>query len=259
MRQRLTVCRCLLVFFAVIPSGSHGGSGIVLNSEVRETLYSWGDDRSPETSLVGHLKDVRLSDTNQSRELDNLIDDLGKLLRTYLAKPRPPLALGLDTLQKGTDYPTVLYQVNQGGTKGAGLVSLGIYLPNSALDKSKVYALLPLAPAYECDLVRLAYSGNQWVLRDEAKDEVISSIACRPKDLQNWIVEVRVSGNRGSEEQIARSIYDAIDRSNERYPKLRSFRTERQLIDEKNRNIPPMAQVARSRAQANFILKITGD
>jgi hypothetical protein len=261
MREFLNVFRmvCLIVLFALISWCLYGKSGVVLIPEVGEILYSWGGERSPETVLVGRLKEVHLVDVGQSRELDDLVDQLCRLLQTYSARRRPALAVGLDAMQKGTDYSTVLYQVGQGGIKSSGLVNLGVYLPNSALDKSKVYALLPLVPAYDCDLVRLAYSGDQWVLRDEANNERIPSIACRPKDRQHWIVEVEVSGNRDSQDQVARSIYDAMDRLSARYPKLRSFRTERQLVDEKNRNIPPQAQVAASRAEASFVLKISAN
>jgi hypothetical protein len=228
-----------------------------LEPEIQEVLYHWNPEHT-DTQRIGTLAQVRVADTPQPHEFDSLVDEVYNFLRSYLSKPRPDLSVGLDTLQKRTDYSTVLYQVEERGVKASGLVNLGVLLPNSALDQSKVYALLPLIPGYDCDLVRLAYSNAQWVLRDEKENKQVTSTTCRAKSLDHWVVEVQVSGgNTELQNRLTQSLYDAIDRNSTRYQQLWSFQRESQRIEEQNRNIPPMAQVALSRAQANFTLRLS--
>jgi hypothetical protein len=233
-----------------------------INGEVAEVLYYWGGDKA-ETSKIGTLSPVSISAPAGSPNLDILVDELGRFVQDYLSNlpnTKPPISMTLEDIQKGkTQAQTaVLYRMEARGVKGSGAIPLGGFDSTTGLDKSKVYALLPLLSGYDCALAHLAYAGGKWTLQDEDGKE-LPDIRCQPKKLERWIVEVKVvNGDATLQDSLARAAYDAIDRLGpSKYRQLGSFRKESELVAEQRRATPPMAQIAIQQAEANFVLNLS--
>jgi hypothetical protein len=74
----------------------------------------------------------------------------------------------------------VFYDLVRGG-KGVQHIPLGNFNVNylSRLDITHTYAVLPLMPKYDCELVELAYERNWYLRTVNAPHTAISTILCR--------------------------------------------------------------------------------
>jgi len=229
-----------------------------VKAELWEVLYH-GDDPGM-TERIVTLEPVKVADSSPNG-FEQLAGSIAKSIQIYTDKSKPTLTAGLDdfTSKSGLIKKVILYEVQAQGVKGSGFRNVGSFDLTATLDKAKVYALLPILAGYDCDLVNLAYSKGSWILQNPQGTQEITATSCQARKFDKWIVEVKVASNAATkEEEIKRELYDAIDAlGRARYKQLESFRQEEGNVAERNSHIPPGAQVALSRAQSNFLLKVS--
>jgi hypothetical protein len=224
-----------------------------VQADLAEVLYFGADD-----DITTHrIKRLRLPVSKDPRADDfgPLIDDILRTAQTYFSGG--DIFLSSSDILAGRsvrvkDYR--FYEVIQGekGVQSLGSSDLNATFLN-ALDIGHTYALRPLVPRYNCELVHLAHDGS-WVLKADSGNKRISGISCSPKRSETWTVAIIVieadqagpSSVRYQRNEFKQRLEDAFYEKLESLPnsKLRSYRLNNQKARQRVQKLPPSAQGA---------------
>ncbi len=202
-----------------------------VRAEAYELLYSGAGDQ--QQVKLSDLGGADLDVTHASASMGALVRDFLRFAREYAQRDRSPFPLSLDELlhPDARIMAVVVFSVVRGG-KGVAFVDPRTLQGFEGMDRAKTYALSPLVPGYECELMHLGFDSgsDRWRLLKEVADssggvsrfQPQRQVECVPRHWSQGVVEVEFGyqtppppGNRfwiKFPEFVTNLAYDEIDR-----------------------------------------------